>query len=161
MRRDELLRPRKFTFDEFYEILNQFVNDPEVRESLALYDAEANAGRGQIDDSTGSNLAREALGKFNSLSWSILQKYGYPSYSELIYSTQDNFELRKQYWNLEGHFRAIAQRLLRNTREIPNWLQKEFRDENFDVNDKQSVLRLLIMWRANRNQSDHDMPFIL
>lgn len=91
---EELRIPRQFTFNEFYEILSEFVNDPEVRDCLAAYDAEAIAGRGQVDDSTGSHLAAESLGKFNSLSWSILQKYGYPSYYSMIEQTKENFELR-------------------------------------------------------------------
>lgn len=161
MSNEEFPMPRKFAFDEFYGILKEFVNDPEDREYLAVYDAEANAGRGQLDDSTASELAAESQEMFRVLSWRILQKYGYPSYYELIQSTKNNFKHRQNVLSFEGSFRGIAKRLIRKTDGYLRWLQEDVQDEDFDIDDKSSVLRLLKMWEEKKRQMGIEVPFIL
>lgn len=157
----ELEMPAKFSFDEFYEMLKELVNDPEARECLAAYDAEANAGRGQVDDSTASDLAHDSLDRFNSLSWSVMVAHGYPTYGEMIEMTKDNFELREDFWTFGGIFRGIAKRLIRKTDGYLKWLQEDFQDQEFDINDRSSVLRLLKLWKEKKAQVNKEVPFVL
>jgi hypothetical protein len=143
---EEFKIPRKFTFDEFHEMLKEYVNDPKAREALATYDAEANAGRGDLSATSCSDLASESYGEFQAIGWSILVKHGWPTYYQMIEATKQNHDLRMLFIGTGNVFRGIAKRLIRKTSGYARWLQESFQDEEFDVHNKMDILRLLKMW---------------
>lgn len=91
MSETELALPPKFSFDEFYEMLKEYVHDPEAREALATYDAEDVAGHGELSNaSVCSDLAFDSFGTFKMIGWSILVKHGWPTYWDMIQATKQD-----------------------------------------------------------------------
>jgi hypothetical protein len=143
MSEEEFKMPRKFTFDEFYEMLKEFVNDPKARAALATYDAEGIAGRGRDLGSEESDLSWDSWGIFSSIGYSIMHKSGWPSYSEIIENTKNDYELRSKLCRGLGFIVCVGRRLIRKEVWEKGW---DFQDEDFDINDRASVLRLLQLW---------------
>lgn len=73
--------PRKLTFDEYYDLLNELVSDPEAQKQFAIYDAECQAGRGDILFEE-HGVAEVALFNFRSVGHQLLYKLGWPTYAE-------------------------------------------------------------------------------
>lgn len=78
----EFKLPRKFTFDEYYELLKKLVSDPEAQKQFAVYDAECKAGRGDILDSENGGVAAVALFNFRSIGNEMLYSRGWPIYAK-------------------------------------------------------------------------------
>ena len=154
MRKNDFSAPRKFTFDEFYDLLKQFVNDPRVRELLATYDAEDAKGLGNLlDGSQCSDLAFESHSAFRMAGWHLLAKHGWPSYKEGT-EMQD----RDLWWEIRSEgdqLWRIGRRLIRKEPNEPWW---GFQEYDFDIDDRDSVRSLLTMWF---NKYGPPMPFTL
>ncbi|WP_334150992.1 hypothetical protein [Hyphomicrobium sp.] len=136
--------PRKFAFDEFYEMLKEYVSDPKARHALMTYDSEYGAGRGYLTDgSQCSELAFDSYGDFKAAGWSILAKHGWPTLSQVIKSTEHDFELRSKIEDAGRTFVDLGRRLIRKEPYEKGW---SFQDDDFDVDDRASALKLLKMW---------------
>lgn len=128
--------PRKFTFDEYYEMLKEYVTHPKALEALALYDAEYAAGRGWVYQG-GSELATDANTDFIVVGWSILGKHGWPTYSEAL-ELQKNEGL-ENITTMGTSFSHVARRLIRKEPE------SKYPDRSFTIKDKESVLEYLVL----------------
>ena len=138
----EFKMPRKFTFDEFYGMLKEFVNDPKARELLATYDAEDAEGRGDLlDGSQCSELAFDAHSDFTMVGWNILVKNGWPTYLEVTKIPNSNVKL--DVMSIGNTFWKIGRRLIRKEPNQKGW---DFQDEDYDIDDRASVLQLLKRW---------------
>lgn len=141
MSNSEFKLPRKFTFDEYYALLKEYVKDPKAREYLAIYDEEYAAGCGELHETTCSELAHNAFYDFRGVGLSILAKNGWPTYREAR-------ELRKQP-GLDGltmmlsEFPRLARRLIRKEPESP------FPDRDFDIDDPESMKQCLELWEKD------------
>jgi integrase len=146
MSEEEFKMPRKFTFDEFYEMLKEYVNDPKARELLAIYDAEDAEGRGELSDTSCSELAFDSYADFRGIGWAILAKHGWPTYYQIIENTKEDFELRQKLCRPYYNFVTIARRFIRREKTV--WMKRmEFLpDQDFDVNDQESVTRFMKMY---------------
>jgi hypothetical protein len=146
MSEEEFKMPRKFTFDEFYEMLKEYVNDPKARELLAIYDAENAEGRGELSDTSCSELAFNSYADFQGIGWAILAKNGWPTYSQVIKNTKHDFELRRELCKPYYEFVSFARRLIRREKTI--WMKRLeiFPDEDFDINSGESVLKFMKLW---------------
>lgn len=82
MSKAEFKLPRKFTFDEYYELLKKLVSHPEGQKQFAIYDAECKAGRGDILDSENGGVAAMALFNLRVVGYQILFELGWPTYME-------------------------------------------------------------------------------
>jgi hypothetical protein len=154
MSEEEFKMPRKFTFDEFYEMLKEFVNDPKARAALATYDVEDAEGRGDLlNGSLCSDLAFNAYADFRAIGWSILVKNGWPPYVEVIKIT--DYSLRSTIQSTGYQIWKIGQRLIRKEPVQKNF---GFQDQGYDINDRASVLRLLKRWAKTYK---FEMPYKL
>lgn len=135
--------PRTFPFDEFYEMLKEYVSDPKAREALALYDAEYAAGRGGVYD-TGSEVATDANSDFIAVGWSILSKHGWPTYWEALAMQRTSGNQDVIY---KGNtFPQIARELIRTGPE------SKFPDKKFSIDDEASVEELLRLRMQNSSK---------
>lgn len=152
----EFQMPRKFTFDEFYNMLKEFVNDPKVREYLAIYDAEDAEGRGELlDGSQCSFLAEDSHSMFISIGWSILVKNGWPNYGMVVKISDVN--LRLDVMSIGNTIWKIGRRLIRKEPRQKGW---DFQDVDYDINDRESVLRLLRQWaKAYKFEMPYELTF--
>lgn len=156
MSASEFQMPRKFTFDEFYEMLKEYVSNPRAQEALAVYDPEYVAGRGNLlDNSQCSEVAHEAYGNFKAIGWSILARHGWPTYAQIIKSSEHDAELRHKVESAGTTFINVARRLIRNEPDGWGW---PFQDEDFHIGDPDSVLKLLRMWSAIH---PNNLPYVL
>jgi hypothetical protein len=126
--------PPKFRFEEFYEMLREYVSNADALEALALYDSEYAAGRGWVYD-TGSEVATDANSDFIMIGWSILVKHGWPTYKEAL-------ELRRNgCWRdittVGTSFAHIARRVIRDGPE------RSFPHLVVDINDQDSIIEFL------------------
>ncbi|WP_428685588.1 hypothetical protein [Sphingopyxis sp.] len=153
MSEEATLTPPRFAFDEFYKMLHQYVNNPEARSALATYDAEDVAGRGELatptDRSVCSELAYESFHEFERIGFQIMYEHGWPTYSQIVKTTTNDPERRQDLCKPLYDFRNIALRLIQ--KHDTRW-SSSFRDEDFDINNRVSVLKLLKMW-AERHPS--------
>ncbi len=150
------LPPRKFRFDEFYEMLKEYVHDPKARQALMTYDAEFGAGRGYLNDSSMcSELAFDSYLDFKGVGWSILAKHGWPTYGQIIQSTKGNVELRTKIQAAGMTFIEFGRRLIRKEPYEKGWL---FQDEDFNIDNRASILRLL---KITENIYPHNLPYTL
>jgi hypothetical protein len=155
MSEEEFKMPSKFTFDEFYEMLKEYVNDPKARELLAIYDAEDAKGRGELSDTSCSELAFDSYADFRMMGWAMLAKNGWPTYLEVI--KIPNFQSRSLIESNGNNIWKIARRLIRKEPKQKGW---DFQEYEFDVNDRQSVSSLLKMWQK-RYSKHTEMPYFL
>ena len=137
MDESEYKMPRKFTFDEYYELLKEYVNDPEARKALEVYDAEYAAGRGR-DHADYSEKAHDAIWDFIIAGWDILSKRGWPTYKEAIELSKEPG--MKKLREMANEFPRLARRLIRVEIGSPLPLV----EVNFE--DKESVRKFLISW---------------
>jgi hypothetical protein len=152
---EEFKMPRKFTFDEFYEMLKEYVNDPKARALLATYDAEDAEGRGELSMTSCSDLAFDSYSDFKMMGWAILAKNGWPIYREIV--KMKNMERRFDLFHSGDTVWKVARRLIRKEPKQKGW---DFQDYEFDINDRKSVLSLLKMWQ--KKYSKHtEMPYFL
>ncbi|MEP1834640.1 MAG: hypothetical protein ABJL57_13330 [Hyphomonas sp.] len=134
--------PPKFAFDEFYEMLKEYVTDQKAREALFTYDQEDMADRGNLlDSSMCSDLAYESYRTFAGAGWRILSQNGWPKHYQIIESTKGDMKKRRKYQSLAGDFIRIARRVIRKEPiERPSW---EFQDWDIDIMDKENIKEFL------------------
>ncbi len=155
MSEEEFKMPPKFTFDEYYEMLKEFVNDPKVREYLAIYDAEDAAGRGELlDRSQCSELADESHSTFEWMGRSILVANGWPNYPDILKISDVNLKL--DVMSMGNTFWKIGRRLIRKEPTQKGW---DFQDEDYDISDRGSVLRLLKRWAKVSKLIPYELTF--
>jgi ABC-type glycerol-3-phosphate transport system permease component len=131
--------PRKFTFDEFYDLLKKLVADPDAQKQFAIYDAECKAGRGDI--LYGENgVAQEALFKFRSVGILMLYELGWPNYGEAL---KHGSKTRSSYKSLLYSFTDTGLTIMAGggAAYAP--------DVNVDINNPESVLQLLLAQMSN------------
>lgn len=131
--------PRKFTFDEFYELLKKLVDDPEAQKQFAVYDAECKAGRGDtLFEEHG--VAQEALFKFRSVGILMLYELGWPNYGEAL---KYGSETRSRYQGLLHSFTDTGLAIMAGggAAYAP--------DFTVDINDRESVRQLLLAQLSN------------
>ncbi len=156
MSEEEFKMPPKFTFDEYYEMLKEFVNDPKAREALTTYDSEDAAGRGELlDGSQCSELAFESYSDFKIAGWNILAKNGWPTYRQVV--NIKDMERRFDVFHSGDTLWKLTRRLIRKEPKQKGW---DFQDYDFEIKDRKSVLCLLKMW--HKRYSKHtEMPYFL
>ncbi|MEO9461585.1 MAG: hypothetical protein ABJ242_02520 [Marinomonas sp.] len=134
MEGSEFKIPRKFTFDEFYELLKKLVADPEAQKQFAIYDAECKAGRGDIlcED---HGVAEVALSNFRSVGKQMLYKLGWPTYRDAL---KFGGKTRSHYNGLLKSFTDTALTAMRGggAAYAPAL--------TVDIDDRDSVRRLLL-----------------
>lgn len=133
----------KFSFDEYYSMLKEYVESPSAREALALYDAEYAAGRGSLY-TTGSEVATDANSDFIIVGWNILARHGWPTYKEAI-ELQENEGLL-DITAMGTSFSHNARRLIRKEPESP------YQDQDFDIDNRSSVLEYLKLVMRDRSR---------
>jgi len=147
--------PRKFTFDEFYEMLKAYVSNEKAGQFLAIYDAEVAAGRGRIDMSD-CIIAADASGNLLGIAWHILNEHGWPTYLEVVRAREAADEA---YFDAETPEDRESARLLERSlsdvfeggklfSEIGNMIirgsmPKIWPGETFDIDDKASIRKLI------------------
>jgi len=150
MRADQPQMPRTFTFDEFYELLKEYVKDTKAREALAVYDAEnaADRGWGHADF---SEVAHRALADFSIAGWNILAKHGWPTYREAV-EMQKAPEAGEIL--LKGNeFPRITRRLIRKEPGSP------FPDEEIDLYNEERIRKFLSLWMSKYPDNQiYDLP---
>jgi hypothetical protein len=136
------MMPRPYSANELYEMLDELVKNDEARTHLSVYDEELRAGRGNLlDGSQCSELAFDSFSNFKAIGWSILAEHGWPSYLQV--SKMPDAEEQLKITRAGTTFINLGRRLIRREPEPWGW---PFQDEDFDIDDRASVLKLMKLW---------------